>query len=252
MSNVAKSMRNQVVLVTGATGGLGSAICQAFAQQGAQVVVAYRSSSNNAQALCDALDGDGHQTLYTPVDDSSALTRAAQEVERRYGKLFCLVNNAGMTKSVPHEDLDGLDDELIDEIFRTNWRGPFACARAFRPLLKKSGDGVIVNISSIAAQTGMGSNVAYCASKAALDSMTRSLARALAPQIRVLSVAPGLVDTNFIKGLDQQWRDEQVQSTPLQRLAKPEEVARAVVMAAVDLTFTTGVSIPVDGGRPLA
>jgi 3-oxoacyl-[acyl-carrier protein] reductase len=123
--------------------------------------------------------------------------------------------------------------------------------RALRPLLATHGDGLIVNVSSIAAVTAMGSNVMYCASKAAVDNMTRSLARALAPAIRVASVAPGLSDTEFVKALDQEWRDEQALRTPLRRLASPREVALAVVALATHLRFTTGAVIPVDGGRPL-
>jgi 3-oxoacyl-[acyl-carrier protein] reductase len=116
----------------------------------------------------------------------------------------------------------------------------------------QSGAGLVVNISSIAGVTGMGSNVAYCASKAAMDSMTRSLARALAPEIRVVSVSPGLVDTEFVRGLDQKWRDEQASRTPLRRLATPQEVGAAVLAAATLLAYSNGCIIPVDGGRPLA
>jgi 3-oxoacyl-[acyl-carrier protein] reductase len=125
-------------------------------------------------------------------------------------------------------------------------------ARALRPLLERDGGGVIVNISSIAARTAMGSNIMYCASKAAVDNMTMSLARALAPAIRVLSVAPGLVDTDFVRGMDEAWRNAQAARTPLARLAAPEEIARAVVAAAAHLTFSTGAVIAVDGGRPLS
>jgi 3-oxoacyl-[acyl-carrier protein] reductase len=111
---------------------------------------------------------------------------------------------------------------------------------------------VVINISSIAARTAMGSNIMYCASKAALDSLTMSLARALAPAVRVVSVSPGLVDTEFVKSLDRQWRDEQAARTPLGRLAAPEEVAAAVVAVIRDLKFTTGCVLAVDGGRPLS
>src|SRR6202022_1912326 len=131
----------------------------------------------------------------------------------------------------------------------------FAALRALAPLLRTSswpGGAVVVNISSIAARTAMGSNVMYCASKAALDNMTQSLARALAPAVRLISVSPGLVDTEFVKSLDPQWRDEQATRTPLGRLAAPEEVAAAVVAAVRDLTFTTGCVLAVDGGRPLS
>lgn len=195
--------------------------------------------------------GEGHSAVQLPVTDSAALAVAAGLLDR----CDVLVNCAGTTRFVAHDDLDGLDDELIDGILATNVRGAFAAVRAFRPLLEESerpGGGVVVNISSIAARTGMGSNVAYCASKAALDSITRSLARALAPRIRVVSVSPGLVDTEFVQSLDPAWRDEQAARTPLGRLAAPEEVGAAVVAVVRDLTFTTGAILSVDGGRPLA
>ncbi len=161
------------------------------------------------------------------------------------------MNCAGTTRFVPHARLDELDDALIDEILATNVRGPFAAVRALHPLLRRGGDALVVNISSIAAFTAMGSNVMYCASKAALDNMTKSLARALAPEVRVVSVSPGLVDTDFIRKLDKSWRDEQAARTPLKRLATPQEIARTVVAMATSLTFATGVVIPIDGGRPL-
>jgi 3-oxoacyl-[acyl-carrier protein] reductase len=123
--------------------------------------------------------------------------------------------------------------------------------RAFRRLLHLTRSGLVINISSIAGATGMGSNVAYCASKAALDAMTKSLARALAPEIRVVSVSPGLVDTEFVKGLDQRWRDEQAARTPLKRLATPAEIGAAVLAVATLLPYSNGCIIAVDGGRPL-
>ena len=128
----------------------------------------------------------------------------AAEVAERYERCDVLVNCAGTTRFVPHGDLDGLDDALIEEILTTNVRGSFAAVRALLPLLREStrpGGAVVINISSIAARTAMGSNVMYCASKAALDNMTQSLARALAPAVRVISVSPGLVDTEFVKSL---------------------------------------------------
>jgi 3-oxoacyl-[acyl-carrier protein] reductase len=163
-----------------------------------------------------------------------------------------LVNCAGITRYVPHTDLDALDDKLIDDIFRVNWRGPFAAVRAFRKMLAAGEGGLVINISSIAGVTAMGSNVAYCASKAALDSMTKSLARALAPEIRVVSVSPGLVDTDFVKGLDKKWRDEQAARTPLKRLATADEIGAATLAVVTHFGYSTGCIFPVDGGRPLA
>lgn len=244
-------MQGKVVAVTGGAGGIGAAICRQFAAAGAQVQFSWRSDERAARALLAELPGAGHGLRRLAVEDTPALADWAAGVARDRGRCDVLVNCAGITRFVPHADLDALDDALIDEIFRTNWRGAFAAVRAFRPLLTASGDGLVVNISSVAGVTGMGSNVAYCASKAALDAMTKSLARALAPEVRVLSVSPGLVDTDFVKGVDQRWRDEQAARTPLRRLALPEEVAAAVLSVATVLRYSNGCIIPVDGGRPL-
>lgn len=175
----------------------------------------------------------------------------ADDVAAVHGRLDILVDCAGTTRFVPHDGLDALDDALIDTILAVNVRGVIAATRAFRPLLAAHGDGLIVNIAPIAAQSAMGSNIAYCASKAAVDNLTRSLARALAPVIRVVSVAPGLIDTDFVKGMDQASRERQAERTPLGRLGRPEEVAAAAVAVATVLPFTTGSVIPVEGGRLL-
>ncbi|MFL9944246.1 SDR family NAD(P)-dependent oxidoreductase [Paraburkholderia graminis] len=243
-----------VAVVTGATGGLGEQICRAFANAGFRVAAGYRTSASAAHALAEQLEGSGHCALASPVTESAALGRLADEIDARYGRCDVLVNCAGTTRFVAHDDLEGLDDALIDDVLATNVRGPFAMVRALAPLLRRStlaGGGAVINISSIAAQTAMGSNAMYCASKAALDNLTKSLARALAPEIRVVSVSPGLVDTEFVKSMDLAWRDEQAQRTPLGRLAQPEEIALAVLAAVRDLRFTTGCVLPVDGGRPL-
>lgn len=246
-------LAGRVALVTGATGSLGQHICQALAAQGASVVIGYNRFEQAAEDLLLILPdvAHGHLTCAAPVTDSQALQRLAEQIKDRFGRCDMIVNCAGITKFVAHENLAGLDDDLIDSILITNVRGPIAVVRALQPLLEQSDDGLIINITSIAAKTAMGSNIAYCASKAALDNLTISLARALAPKIRVVSVAPGLSDTEFVKGLDQDWRNQQAASTPLGRLALPEEVAAAVIAIATQLTFTTGAIIPVDGGRPI-
>ncbi|WP_157264073.1 SDR family NAD(P)-dependent oxidoreductase [Azohydromonas aeria] len=252
------NLNGHVAVVTGGAGGIGEAICMALAQAGCTVVVGYNSSRDGAEALVKRLAPNPvpHVALRAPVTDSAAMASLAREVQQRFGSCDVLVNCAGTTRFVPHDDLDALDDALIDQILATNVRGPFAAVRALRALLQAprapGKTALVVNISSIAAVTAMGSNVMYCASKAAVDNMTKSLARALAPSVRVLSVSPGLADTEFVKSMDPLWRDEQAARTPLRRLAMPEEVAAAVVAAATHLTFTTGTVIPVDGGRPLA
>lgn len=241
----------KVVVVTGGGGGIGSAICQACAAAGASIVITYNQDAAKAQRLLEQLPGTQHMVMHAPVDDSDALRRLAEQVAARYDRLDLLINNAGITRPVAHHDLDSLDDALIDQIFRVNWRGAFASIRAFRSLLGAGDGGLVINISSVAGQTGLGSNVAYCASKAAMDAMTKSLARALAPQIRVVSVSPGWVEGAYAKQIDPAILDEQRQKTPLKRIAQAQDVANAVLAAATLLRFTTGSIIPVDGGRPL-
>jgi 3-oxoacyl-[acyl-carrier protein] reductase len=247
------ALQGRVAVVTGGAGGLGSAICEALAAAGSSVIVGFQYSAAAAHALAARLPVHSrpHVALSAPVTNSDAMHALAEQVDVLYGQCDLLVNCAGTTRFVPHGELDALDDTLIDQVLATNVRGPFAAVRALRPLLDRSASALVVNISSTAAATAQGSNVMYCASKAALDNMTKSLARALAPRIRVLSVSPGLADTDFVKAMSVAWRDEQASRTPMQRLAHPEEVAAAVVAAASYLTFTTGAVIPVDGGRPL-
>ena len=243
-----------VAVVTGASGGIGSAIAQRLASDGMSVVVGYGSSADRAAAVVASLDtsqGQAHTARSIPVTDSAALASLADELGAEYGAVDALVNCAGKTQPVAHDDLDGLTDDIIDDIFATNWRGPFACIRAFRSLLTAADAPVIVNISSVSGVTGQGSNVAYCASKAALDSMTRSLARALGPAIRIVSVSPGWVLGEYAARMPTEILDTQRDATPLGRLATGDDVAAAVSAVVRDLPFTTGTIISVDGGRPL-
>ena len=244
-------MQGKIAIVTGGSGGIGSAICQRLAAEGAQVAILYASDAEKAARIVQSLPGQGHWASRARVDDSAALAELASEVQQRYGKVDVLVNAAGITRPVPHADLDALDDDLIDHIFRVNWRGSFAAIRAFRGLLERGSDATVVNISSVAGTTGLGSNVAYCASKAALDSLTRSLARALAPKIRVVSVAPGWVEGEYAQRMNPALIAEQLSKTPLGRIASADDVAEAVLAVVTLLRFSTGCIIPVDGGRPL-
>ena len=249
--SIPTSPERYTAVVTGGSGGIGSAICERLAHDGYRVVVGAGSNLAKATEVAAQLPGEGHSAVRLPVTDSEELSDAAGEIAARYGPVDLLVNCAGTTERVDHNDLDGLTDEVIDRIFATNWRGPFAMVRAFRPLLEKAVAPVVVNISSVAAVTGQGSNVAYCASKAALDSMTRSLARALAPKIRMVSVSPGWVLGEYAKQFSAEYIQVQTDQTPLRQLARPEDVAAAVSVAARELVLTTGSIIPVDGGRPL-
>jgi 3-oxoacyl-[acyl-carrier protein] reductase len=243
----------KVAVVTGGAGGIGSAICQTLAACGANVVVGYNASATAAEKLAGSLPSAAqrHTALRAPVTDSAGLAALAQAIDRTYGRCDILVNSHGTTKFVAHHDLDALDDSLIDTILATNVRGAFATIRALSGLLARHDDGLVVNISSISAALALGSNVMYCASKAALDNMTRSLARALAPAIRVVSLSPGLVKTEFTNTFDPAWLERYVAATPLQRAILPEEIGQAVVAIATMLKAATGIVIPVDGGRTL-
>lgn len=245
-------MTNQkIALVTGGSGGIGSEICRHLAKSNYRVLVNYHTNIEKAAATLNSLDNEGHHLFQCSITDSTQLQEMANFVEQEYGRLDVLVNNSGITKPVPHNDLEGLEDEWIDRIFQVNCRGAFACIRAFKSLLQKGEKPIIVNISSIAARTGVGSNVAYCASKAAMDSMTRSLARALAPKIRVVSLAPGWVMGEYARTFSDAYIEEQKDKTPLARIAEAEDVAKALVSIVENFTFSTGCIFTVDGGRPL-
>lgn len=254
----------KVVLVTGGAGEIGSAICKQFAANGYDVIATYNSNPVKAEKLLEELNqlpvtnnqSTNHSIFHAPTTDAQKVNDLKAFVAEKYGKLDVLVNNAGITTPVPHDDLEGLTDEWIDKIMQTNFRGSFAMARAMKELLENSSlithhSSLIVNISSIAGIYGIGSNVAYCASKAAIDSMTRSLARALAPKIRVVSVSPGFVEGEYTKNFDPKFLQNQMDNTPLGRFATGVDVANAVYALVSSLTFSTGNIITVDGGRLL-
>jgi NAD(P)-dependent dehydrogenase (short-subunit alcohol dehydrogenase family) len=241
-----------VAVVLGGTGGIGVATASRLAAAGAKVVVVAQHDVAKAGAVVHALPGTGHLAAEASITDSASLDRLATSVEAAMGRVDILVNTAGFTKPVKHDDLDALSDELIDDIMRVNWRGQFAAIRAFRRLLEDSGAGLVVNVSSISGTTGVGSNIAYCAAKAGLDVMTMSLGRALAPKIRVLNVSPGVVDTTFVPGRGAGLNDKVASTTPLGRIGSPDDVAAAIEACATHLTFSTGVTIVVDGGRRLS
>ena len=249
---MSETLHGKVALIAGGSGGIGEATARLFADAGATVVVTHRPGKEEAgAAVVAALAGTGHAAFPLQVDDSASIAALHQAVTERFGRLDVLVNTAGFTKAVPHADLDALDDELIDRMFAVNWRGQFATIRAFAPMLKASGAGLIVSISSIAAMNGSGSSIAYCAVKAGIDVMTKSLARALAPEIRVLAVSPGAVATGFVPGRGEAFNKATAATTPLKRVASADDVARAVLACATHLTFSTGQTIVVDGGRAL-
>ena len=250
MSNgKALKLTGKVAVVTGGSSGIGAATCAKLAEEGATVVVGYNKGEERARQLVAELPGVGHSVVSLALDDGQTIRGIADHVSKTYGRADILINSAGYTQPVAHANLDALTDEIFDSVLIANVRGPFSVIRALNPLLQASGDGVIVNVSSISAFTGSGSSIAYCASKAALDTMTLSLARVLGPNVRVLSVSPGPVATGFIAGRDRAALERMAQSTPLKRVVEPEDVAAAIMACVMHLRASTGTGIIVDGGR---
>jgi NAD(P)-dependent dehydrogenase (short-subunit alcohol dehydrogenase family) len=246
------TLDQKVAVILGGTGGIGAATAHRLALAGACVVVVGRDDLPHARAVAEGLPGEGHCAALASITDSATLNELAGTVRDRYGRADILVSAAGSTQPVKHDNLDALTDELIDDMFKVNWRGQFAAIRAFHTLLAESGDGLVVNVSSISATTGVGSNIAYCAAKAGLDIMAASLGRALAPRIRVVNVSPGVVDTTFVPGRGADFNEKVAATTPLGRIGTPDDIAAAIEACATHLTFTTGVTLVVDGGRRLS
>lgn len=246
-----KPLEGRIALIVGGTGAIGAATARLLAAGGASVLVTHRPGHAPAADLLAALPGAGHAALPADVADTGTLLALRDTIAARHGRLDLLVNAAGFTKPVPHRDLEALDDELIDRMFAVNWRGQFATIRTLAPLLRASGDGLVVSLSSIAATTGVGSSIAYCATKAGIDVMTKALARVLAPEVRVLAVSPGVVDTAFVPNRGADFNDKVAASTPLRRIADADDVAAAIVACWTHLGYSTGHTIQVDGGRAL-
>ncbi len=239
------AVMSEVVLVTGSSSGIGRAVAERFGRDGARVVVNSSRSAEEGERVAGSLpDAVYVQGDVSREDEAQRLVAAALE---RFGRLDVVVNNAGTTRRVPFADLDGADDELWRRILDVNLMGPWYLSRAAVPALRET-SGAIVNVGSVAGIVAGGSSLPYAVSKAALHHLTRTLAQALAPGVRVNAVAPGLVETPWTAG----WESNEaiVARTPLGRPASAEDVADAVVWLA-RAPFTTGQVVVVDGGLTL-
>ena len=224
-------------------------MCLHFAREGAAVVVNYSKSKERAREVVDEVGAMGGQAADIQADVSLD-SQARQLIERavaRFGRLDILINNAGWTRFIPHNELEDLSEGVLENTWSVIVKAPIYCIRAAVPHLRENGAGSIINITSSAAFTAMGSSVIYCAAKAALTSITKSMARALAPEIRVNAIAPGFVDTGFVN-----WSSEVLEflkrKTRLGRPVAAEDIADAAVFLAADANASTGQTILVDGG----
>jgi 3-oxoacyl-[acyl-carrier protein] reductase len=251
-------IRGGVTIVTGSATGVGAAAAQLLASKGCNVVINYTKSEAEAKATQAACEKLGVETLLCQADvsnDDDCRRMVAQAYEK-WGRIDALINNAGTTQFVNHANLDGLNAEDFQRIYAVNVIGPFQMTRAVTPHMKAAGRGAIVNVSSIAGVMGVGSSIAYTASKGALNTMTLSLARALGPEIRVNTICPGFIQGRWLRagmgdaayeaGVAQQER-----STPLHRAGTPEEMAQAAVWFVEGADLITGEILIVDAGAHL-
>jgi 3-oxoacyl-[acyl-carrier protein] reductase len=244
-------LQGKAAIVTGGGVGTGRAVVLDLARRGCDVAVNYsRSKTEAEQTAHDASElGVRVVCIQADVRDDAAVRSMTEEVGAVFGRLDVLVNNAGVTRHIDHADLEGADDEAWSFIFETNVRGTFSCTRAATPRLREDGGGAIVNLSSVAGVYAIGSSIPYCASKAAINNMTVSLARALAPAIRVNAVAPGFIDTRWWSEREhyEAIKELAAAAAPLGAVCTPEDVSKVVVdLATSDLV--TGQIVVVDGG----
>ena len=241
----------KVALVTGSATGVGRACAVRFAKLGYAVAVNYSKSEADARETARLVEAAGAPVLLhrATVADDGQVRELVARTREAFGGLDVLVNNAATTHFIAHTDLDAVTDEVWDEIFQVNLKGAFYCCRAALPLLKER-RGNVVNVSSVAGLSGQGSSIPYCASKGALNTLTKSLARAFGPDVRVNAVAPGPILTRWLAGREQQV-EKYLEQAPLKRAAEPEDIADAVLFLATGTTLTTGQIVVVDGGRTM-
>lgn len=251
---------NQVAIVTGSATGIGAAVAEKLAAAGAKVVVNCTKSLKDAEETITRIRSAGGEAILGQGDVSSdADCRTIAKVATdKWGRIDILVNNAGTTKFADHADLDALNADDFISIYKVNVIGAYQMIRACAPALKASGFGRVVNVSSIAGVLGVGSSIAYAASKGALNTMTKSMARSLAPEIRVNAVCPGFVGTRWFSerfGPETYARivDHNVNSVPLHRAGSPDDVAEAVAFFCGEgARHITGETMLTDGGHHLA
>ncbi len=241
-------------LVTGAARGIGAATVIELAKGGCSVAVNYRSSKEKAEkTVQEALDlGVDAFAFQADVGQDSECRRLLKAVEDRFGRLDILVNNAGTTEFIPHTDMESVTDEIWDRVLGVNLKGPFMCVRAARHLLESSENGEVVNVASIAGIGGTGSSIPYATSKAALMTLTVSLARVLGPRVRVNAVAPGFIRGEWAEeGLGDKFESfiaDKAQSAPLRKVCLPEDVAGVILGIIVGPDVVTGQTVICDCG----
>jgi len=255
---MAQDLNGRVALVTGASSGIGAATARLLAGRGAGVAINFSKSREAAQAVADDCRKAGVDTLLVQgnVADDADCRRIVDETVAHFGHLDFLVNNAGTTKFVAHRDLAGLSAEDFQQIYAVNTVGPFQMIRAAEPFLRAT-RGAVVNVSSTASVTAIGSSLAYVASKAALNGLGLGLARVLGPEIRINTVCPGFVEGEWLqqgmgeaayRAAQETWRSH----APLGRTNRPEDIAETIAFFLTGAPNITGETLLIDAGMRLA
>jgi len=252
-------VRGKTAIVTGSAVGVGRATAIDLARRGANVVVNYTRSEDDAREAVRLVEAAGGAALLMRADVSKddQVQDMVRQAVAKFGGLHILVNNAGMTHFVPFADLDGMKDEFWDDIYAVNVKGTFFASRAAAKAMKESGGGAIVNIASVAGVRAIGSSIAYAASKAAVINMTMALARVLGPEIRVNCVAPGFIETRWLKqGLGdkvyEMGKAAESKRAPLKAVCTPEDVSQLVLSLIEGADLVTGQTVVIDGGVGIA
>jgi 3-oxoacyl-[acyl-carrier protein] reductase len=240
----------RIALVTGAATGIGRQAAIRLARRGLAVGINYSRSEDEAKETLRLVQETGARAILcrANVADDQAIRKMVDRCVVELGGLDVLVNNAAITHFVDFKDLEALTEAKWDEIFAVNLKGAFFCARAAIGAMQKAGaEGSIVNLASVAGLTGLGSSIAYAASKAAVISMTKSLAATFGPRVRVNAVCPGPVLTRWLAGHEDRIH-KNAANYPLRKPSTPEDIARVVEFLALDADMMTGQAVVVDGG----
>jgi 3-oxoacyl-[acyl-carrier protein] reductase len=247
------NLQGKVVVIAGGCGQVGFATAKRLAAHGARIVSLVHRHLDRAQSMMESLPNPSleHFAILASITDTTALKLAVEEIKNRARRCDILVNSAGTLTPIPPSNLQALTDDLFDEMLTVNLRGVYATIREFADLLLASGDGLIVNLSSQSGQRASDSCVAYGASKAGVDLMTRTLAKSLAPSVRVIGVAPGYLET-ATSGVDRINDNHTLaETTPLKRIGTGDDIAAAIEAYAMTIRYATGITILLDGGRLL-
>jgi 3-oxoacyl-[acyl-carrier protein] reductase len=247
------NLSGKIAVVSGATGGVGYATCQRLARQGATVVGLVRKNLDDAKVKFAQLPNPEleHLVILADVTNTTQIKFAVDTITTQFGRCDILVNAAGSTQLISHHELTQLTDDIFHSIIDSNLFSVFATIREFYQLLISSQSGLIINISSLVASRSGGSNLAYASAKAGVESLTRNLARVMAPTVRVIGIAPSYMETGFVPTAGPEKAKYEAERTPLGRNVTPDDIAAVIESCATNMTFITGQCIMVDGGRSL-